>query len=55
MQPPTAEDRSARLAVTVFPILVLAAALFGFFAAPVARQLGPHVTTLLMIIMFGMA
>lgn len=50
----SAEDRSAKVAVTVFPILVLVAALFGFFAAPVARQLGPHVTTLLMIIMFGM-
>ena len=48
------EDRSARLAVTIFPLLVLAAAFFGFFNAPVAKQLGPHVNTLLMIIMFGM-
>lgn len=48
------EDRSATLAVTIFPLLVLAAAFFGFFNAPVARQLGPHVSTLLMIIMFGM-
>lgn len=50
----TAEDRSATIAVTVFPLLVLAAALFGFFAAPTAKLLGPHVNTLLMIIMFGM-
>ncbi|SDB89726.1 bile acid:Na+ symporter, BASS family [Raineyella antarctica] len=50
----SAEDRSATIAVTVFPVLVIAAALFGFFAAPTARQLGPHVNTLLMIIMFGM-
>lgn len=50
----SAEDRSATLAVTVFPLLVLAAALFGFFAAPMAKQIGPHVNTLLMIIMFGM-
>ncbi|MDO5699334.1 MAG: bile acid:sodium symporter family protein [Dermatophilus congolensis] len=48
------EDRSARLAVTVFPILVLAAAAFGYFASPTAKQVGPHVNTLLMIIMFGM-
>ena len=50
----SAEDRSATVAVTVFPLLVLAAALFGFFAAPTAKLLGPHVNTLLMIIMFGM-
>ena len=50
----SAEDRSATIAVTVFPILVLAAALFGIFEAPTARLLGPHVNTLLMIIMFGM-
>lgn len=50
----SAEDRSARLAVTVFPLLVLAAALFGYFASPTAKLLGPHVTTLLMIVMFGM-
>lgn len=50
----TSEDRSATLAVTVFPILVLAAAAFGYFAAPTAKALAPHVNTLLMIIMFGM-
>ena len=50
----TAEDRSATIAVTVFPILVLAAAAFGYFAAPTAKTLAPHVNTLLMIIMFGM-
>ena len=52
--PAHTEDRSATIAVTVFPVLVLVAALFGFFAAPTARLLGPHVTTLLMVIMFGM-
>lgn len=48
------EDRNARVAVTVFPILVLAAALFGLFFAPTARVLTPHVNTLLIVIMFGM-
>jgi len=48
------EDRNARVAVTVFPILVLAAAPFGFFFAPTARVLTPHVNTLLIVIMFGM-
>ncbi|QIK71793.1 bile acid:sodium symporter family protein [Propioniciclava coleopterorum] len=50
----TPEDRSATVAVTVFPLLVLAAAAFGYFAAPTAKTLAPHVNTLLMVIMFGM-
>lgn len=48
------EDRSARIAVTVFPILILLAAAFGYFASPTAKTLGPWVNTLLGIIMFGM-
>ncbi|WP_040158724.1 bile acid:sodium symporter family protein [Nigerium massiliense] len=48
------EDRSARVAVTVFPLLVLAAAVIGFVFSPVMVGLGPHVNTLLIVIMFGM-
>lgn len=48
------EDRSARIAVTVFPILILLAAAFGYFASPTARTIGPWVNTLLGVIMFGM-
>ncbi|MFC6359103.1 bile acid:sodium symporter family protein [Luteococcus peritonei] len=48
------EERSARIAVTVFPLLILAAAAFGFFVPGAAKQITPHVTTLLMLIMFGM-
>lgn len=50
----SAEDRSARLAVTIFPILVLAAAAFGYFAAGTAQLLSPWINTMLAIIMFGM-
>ena len=49
-----AEDRSARMAVTLFPILILAAAAFGYLAPSSAKPLLPHVNTLLGIIMFGM-
>lgn len=49
-----AEDRSARTAVTLFPILILAAAAFGYLAPSSAKPLLPHVNTLLGIIMFGM-
>ena len=38
-----AEDRSARIAVTVFPLLVLAAALVGFLAPTAAKTLLPQV------------
>lgn len=48
------EDRSARVAVTIFPVLILLAAAFGYFAADTAKLLGPWVNTLLSIIMFGM-
>ncbi|WP_226344600.1 bile acid:sodium symporter family protein [Agilicoccus flavus] len=51
---PTAEDRSARLAVTVFPLLILAAGILGYVFAPAAKGLAPAVTPLLGIVMFGM-
>src|SRR5690625_6514822 len=47
-------DRSARLAVTVFPWLIIAAALFGFFVPGPSLVLLPWVTILLGVIMFGM-
>lgn len=49
-----AEDRSARIAVSVFPLLVLAAALIGFLAPDTTKQLVPQVNLFLGIIMFGM-
>ena len=48
------EDRSARLAVTVFPVLIIAAALFGFFVPGPSLVLLPWVNILLGVIMFGM-
>ena len=48
------EDRSARIAVTVFPLLVLAAAAAGFLLPDATKQLVPYVNLLLGIIMFGM-
>ncbi|WP_347040978.1 bile acid:sodium symporter family protein [Brachybacterium nesterenkovii] len=48
------EDSSARVAVTVFPLLVLGAAAFGFAVPGVASQMAPWVNVLLGIIMFGM-
>lgn len=49
-----AEDRSARIAVTVFPLLILAAALVGFLAPEAAKTLLPQVNLFLGVIMFGM-
>ncbi|WP_295016099.1 bile acid:sodium symporter family protein [uncultured Micrococcus sp.] len=49
-----AEDRSARIAVTVFPLLILVAALVGFLAPETAKTLLPQVNLFLGIIMFGM-
>ena len=49
-----AEDRSARIAVSIFPLLVLAAAVIGFLAPDTTRQLVPQVNLFLGIIMFGM-
>ncbi|WP_168581236.1 bile acid:sodium symporter family protein [Gephyromycinifex aptenodytis] len=61
-QPPTAlatlaakEERQARMAVTIFPLLVLlGAALAYLLPGPIAPALGPWVPTLLGIIMFAM-
>ena len=50
----TAEDRSALRAVTIFPILIIAAAIWGYFSPSTAGTLSPYVTYLLGIIMFGM-
>ncbi|SJM57371.1 bile acid:sodium symporter family protein [Gulosibacter sp. 10] len=51
---PSGEDRSARLAVTVFPIIVIAAFLLGFLLPDQMQALGPYVNLALGIIMFGM-
>ncbi|WP_394277076.1 bile acid:sodium symporter family protein [Luteococcus sp.] len=48
------DDRNARIAVTVFPVLILLAAAVGFWAPGAASSITPHVTTLLTVIMFGM-
>lgn len=48
------EDRAARVAVTVFPLLVIAGAALGFLAPGPSAQLVPYVNLLLGIIMFGM-
>ena len=51
---PSPEDRSARVAVTVFPLLVLAGAGAGFVLPGPAVSVLPYVNTLLAVIMFGM-
>ena len=48
------EDRSARIAVTVFPALILVAAAIGFFAPPVGQALAPFTSIYLGVIMFAM-
>lgn len=48
------ETRTARTAVTVFPLLVLAAGLAGYLIPDVFKPLGPDVPYLLGIIMFCM-
>ncbi|MCV0003413.1 sodium/bile acid transporter [Mobiluncus mulieris] len=50
----TPEDRSALKAVTIFPVLIIAAALWGFVSPATAGMLTPHVAILLGVIMFGM-
>src|SRR5699024_1004600 len=50
----TSEDRSARIAVTVFPALILAAAAFGFFVPAVGQSLAQFTSIYLGIIMFAM-
>jgi len=51
---PTSEDRSARIAVTLFPLLILAGAALGFAAPETFLPLGPAINPLLGVIMFGM-
>ena len=48
------EERNARIAVTVFPLLILGAGIVGFLFAPQTRGLGPFITPLLGVVMFGM-
>jgi BASS family bile acid:Na+ symporter len=48
------EDRSARIAVTVFPALILLAAAIGFFAPGFGQTLAPFTSIYLGVIMFAM-
>ncbi|WP_114853375.1 bile acid:sodium symporter family protein [Brachybacterium sp. YJGR34] len=50
----SSEDRSARLAVTIFPALILLAAAAGFLAPGIGQALAPYTAIYLGIIMFGM-
>ena len=50
----TAEERSARVAVTVFPLLILAGAAAALFFPEPFTGLSPFVNPALMLIMFGM-
>lgn len=52
--PSTAEDRSARIAVTLFPLLILAGGLVAVLTPSTFTGLGPLVNPLLGVIMFGM-
>ncbi|WP_018297412.1 bile acid:sodium symporter family protein [Corynebacterium lubricantis] len=48
------EDRSAALAVTAFPLFILAGTVIAFFFPDPFLPLGDYITLFLMIIMFGM-
>ena len=48
------EDRSARIAVTVFPALILASAAFAFFVPAVGQAIAPLTSVFLGVIMFAM-
>ncbi|MFT0848903.1 bile acid:sodium symporter family protein [Actinomycetaceae bacterium L2_0104] len=48
------EDASALRAVTIFPLLIVAAALWGYFSPATAGELTPYINWLLGVIMFGM-
>lgn len=50
----SAEDQAALVAVTIFPILIVIAAVWAFMFPGAASNVTPHVSTLLGIIMFGM-
>ena len=47
-------DRNARIAVTLFPLLIVLAAAFGYLDPTAAKHVTPHVNTLLTVVMFGM-
>jgi bile acid:Na+ symporter, BASS family len=51
---PSGEERTARLAVTIFPLIVLAAAVLGFLLPGSVKPAAPAVPYLLGIIMFCM-
>lgn len=51
---PVAEERSARIAVTLFPLLILAGGLVAVLTPGSFTGLGPLVNPLLGVIMFGM-
>lgn len=53
-QPLSAEDRSARIAVTLFPVLILVGAAVAFAAPDTFTPLGEVISPLLGLIMFGM-
>ncbi|GAA1486741.1 bile acid:sodium symporter family protein [Brachybacterium fresconis] len=48
------EDRSARIAVTVFPALILASAAFAFFVPAAGQAIAPFTALFLGVIMFAM-
>ena len=48
------EDRSAKLAVTVFPLIIIAAFLLGFLLPDVVKPAAGFVSVALGVIMFGM-
>ncbi|PWH07900.1 Bile acid:sodium symporter [Brachybacterium endophyticum] len=50
----TREDRSARVAVTVFPLLILAAAAFAFLVPSAGLAIAPATNVFLGVIMFAM-
>ncbi|NUP73427.1 MAG: bile acid:sodium symporter family protein [Sinomonas sp.] len=51
---PSAADRDAKIAVTVFPVLVIVAGLVGFLAPEAVKPAAPSVPYLLGVIMFCM-
>lgn len=53
-QAQTSEDRSSKLAVTVFPVIIIAGFLFAFLAPEAAMPWTGHTNIALGIIMFGM-
>ncbi|MDO5627284.1 MAG: bile acid:sodium symporter family protein [Mobilicoccus sp.] len=52
--PTTAEEGSARLAVTVFPLVIIVSAVIGYVFSDQAALLAPGITPLLGVVMFGM-